>query len=31
MNLRKCLRLIIVLLAVPLFARDKTDAGHEEW
>jgi hypothetical protein len=25
MNLRKCLRLIIVLLAVPLFARDKTD------
>ena len=25
MTLRKCLRLIVVLLAVPLFARDKTD------
>jgi hypothetical protein len=25
MNMRKCLRLIVALLAVPLFARDKTD------
>ena len=25
MNLRKCLRLIVVLLAVQVFARDKTD------